>query len=50
MPYSDRCELLDVLTEMNQSVLIYVVPFDADNMADDLVAGYAAQPDHLAAA
>ncbi|MDV6273940.1 hypothetical protein R3Q06_10565 [Rhodococcus erythropolis] len=50
MPYSDRCELLDVLTEMNRSVLIYVVPFDADNMADDLIAGYAAQLDHLAAA
>lgn len=49
MPYPDRCQLLDVLTEMNRSVLIYVVPFDADNMAHDIAAGYAVQLDHLAA-
>ncbi|QDM57138.1 hypothetical protein SEA_WHACK_75 [Rhodococcus phage Whack] len=50
MPYKDRCELLDVLVEMNRSVLVYVAPFDADKVIDDLVAGYAVQLDHLAAA
>lgn len=50
MPYSDRCELLDMLTEMNRSVLIFVAPFDADNMAHDIATGYAVQLDYLAAA
>lgn len=50
MPYAERCELLDVLVEMNRSVLIYVVPFDADSFAQDVVATYAVQLDHLAAA
>lgn len=50
MRYSDRCELLDALTEMNRSVLIFVAPFDADNMAHDIAAAYAVQLDHLAAA
>lgn len=50
MPYSDRCELLDMLTEMNRSVPIFVAPFDADNMAHDIATGYAVQLDYLAAA
>ncbi|MDI9901320.1 hypothetical protein QM716_15785 [Rhodococcus sp. IEGM 1409] len=47
MPYRNRCELLDVLVEMNRSVL---APFDACNMAHDIATGYAVQLDHLAAA
>jgi hypothetical protein len=50
MAFRDRCQLLDELVEMNRTVLVWVAPFDADDLIDDLVSGYAAQLDHLAAA
>lgn len=49
MAFRDRCQLLDELVEMNRTVLVWVAPFDADDLIDDLVSGHAAQLDHLAA-